>query len=248
MQTNQSATLQTSNDQYLFQPIPGVLLDDQGGQQVNVRTDDKSPTLRAEAHGNVPAVVAKTYAARGNGDGDTVNTITGDHENRITDFSSVVVEPSPVSYLASGKESVGTLLANAGTKLWLGNQEAFSGDYHIIEQTKATRYVVRRLTPTECARLQGFPDDWAHPEEKQAFTEEELTFWQEVRDTFARINGREPQEYTERQLLIWYNKLHTDSAEYKLWGNGIALPPALYCMQGVTDALTTAEETEDWMK
>lgn len=33
--------------------------------------------------------------------------------------------------------------------------------------------------------------------------------------------------------LTWYNKLHTDSAEYKMWGNGIALPTALYVMQGV---------------
>ena len=38
-------------------------------------------------------------------------------------------------------------------------------------------------------------------------------------------------------MLKWYNKLHTDSAEYKMWGNGIALPPALYCMQGIVDAL-----------
>lgn len=35
----------------------------------------------------------------------------------------------------------------------------------------------------------------------------------------------------------WYNKLHTDAAEYKMWGNGIALPPALYCMQGMMDEL-----------
>lgn len=35
-------------------------------------------------------------------------------------------------YLASGKPAIGTLMANAGTKLWLGNQEAFSGDYAII--------------------------------------------------------------------------------------------------------------------
>ena len=34
-------------------------------------------------------------------------------------------------------------------------------------------------------------------------------------------------------MLTWYNKLHTDSAEYKMWGNGIALPNALYVMQGI---------------
>ena len=105
-------------------------------------------------------------------------------------------------------------MANCGTKQWLGNQEAFSGDYHIISayalqgsmigradkngpqgdgvnedvsftlnttdrhvegvgtlkasggdlgggsETLACSYAVRRLTPTECERLQGFPDNW----------------------------------------------------------------------------------------
>ena len=100
------------------------------------------------------------------------------------------------------------------------------------------RYIVRRLTPTECARLQGFPDKWGHPEQKEAFTDEEYRFWLEVRNTHATvIGGKEAKEYTETQMLTWYNKLHTDSSEYKMWGNGIALPTALYCLQGIRAAL-----------
>lgn len=38
-------------------------------------------------------------------------------------------------------------------------------------------------------------------------------------------------------MLSWYNKLHTDSSEYKMWGNGIALPNALYVMQGIAEQL-----------
>ena len=98
-------------------------------------------------------------------------------------------------------------------------------------------YIVRRLTPTECARLQGFPDKWGHPDSKDDFTEEEYRFWLEVRNTHATINGKSVKEYTKEQMVKWYNSLHTDSAEYKMWGNGIALPPALYCMQGIRDAL-----------
>ena len=139
-----------------------------------------------------------------------------------------------VAYLASGKETVGTLMANAGTKLWLGNQEAFSGDYTIIEDT-ATRYIVRRLTPTECARLQGFPDAWGHPDHKEDFTDEEYHFWLDVRNTHAAINGKPQKDYTKAQMLTWYNKLHTDSSEYKMWGNGISLPTALYVMQGIAE-------------
>lgn len=101
----------------------------------------------------------------------------------------------------------------------------------------AVRYIVRRLTPTECARLQGFPDKWGHPDYKDSFTDEEYRFWLNVRNTHAAINGKATKEYTKEQMLKWYNGLHTDSAEYKLWGNGIALPPALYCMQGMVEAL-----------
>lgn len=99
-------------------------------------------------------------------------------------------------------------------------------------------YNVRRLTPTECARLQGFADCWGHPDHKAEFSDEEFEFWLKVRNTHAEINGRAVKEYTKAQMLKWYNSLHTDSAEYKMWGNGIALPPALYCMQGIVDAIS----------
>ena len=94
----------------------------------------------------------------------------------------------------------------------------------------------RRLTPTECARLQGFPDDWGHPDHKEGFTDEEYRFWMDVRNTHAAINGKPQKEYTKAQMLTWYNKLHTDSSEYKMWGNGISLPTALYVMQGIHGA------------
>ena len=99
------------------------------------------------------------------------------------------------------------------------------------------RYIVRRLTPTECARLQGFADRWGDVDHKTEFSDEEYMFWLDVRNSHATINGKKTKEYTKTQMLTWYNKLHTDSAEYKMWGNGIALPTALYVMQGIKEAL-----------
>jgi DNA (cytosine-5)-methyltransferase 1 len=205
---NKAATLAVAQDQDLFQPIP---IHDQTTRFSGKRGD------KSDGKGNGLGI--------GN-PGDAMNTLTAGDRHAV-------------AYLASGKDSVGTLMANAGTKLWLGNQEAFSGDYHIVEETEppAVRYIVRRLTPTECARLQGFPDKWGHPDHKSELTDEEYAFWLNVRNTHAEINGKAVKEYTRDQMLTWYNKLHTDSAEYKLWGNGIALPCALYVLEGIAEEL-----------
>lgn len=95
------------------------------------------------------------------------------------------------------------------------------------------KYIVRRITPVECARLQGFPDKWGIPSKKTDFTDEEYKFWLSVRQNFAQINNKQSLDWNKQSMLNWYNKLHTDSAEYKMWGNGVALPTTLYVMQGI---------------
>ena len=52
-------------------------------------------TLRAnggDAGGELKASSLSVYDARGNGDGQTVPTLTGDHQNRVTDYTSIIVE------------------------------------------------------------------------------------------------------------------------------------------------------------
>lgn len=319
-----------SDDRAVGVALEKIILDDQGGQQINVRSDGKSPTLRAEAHGNVPCVIAfepgaatrvgghvykdvagtlraipgdnqqvVVYDARGNGDGETCPTITGDHNNRVTDYTALCIEKTPVYCLQGNgidradtagcngkgwredkcytlniidrpavcygigngqvaqtklnKELVGCLncmhdqqavLISVGaidcrnlreTGNIYGTLQAKPNGGQSLNYSGAVRvnYIVRRLTPTECARLQGFPDEWGILDEKEDFTEDEYKFWLEVRNTYAKINGKAEKEYTKDKMLTWYSKLHTDSAEYKMWGNGIALPNALYVMQGI---------------
>ena len=95
-----------------------------------------------------------------------------------------------------------------------------------------SNYTVRRLTPTECARLQGFPDYWCRDLGTPNPTEEEVTFWVEVWDTYARVIGTcKPK--TEKQVRRWLESPHTDSAEYKLWGNGVALPCVFFVLAGI---------------
>ena len=64
----------------------------------------------------------------------------------------------------------------------------------VVEFGKQRKYIVRRLTPIECCRLQGFPDWWEDG-----------------------VEGR-------------------DSARYKMWGNGIALPCAVDVLGRIKDA------------
>ena len=119
-----------------------------------------------------------------------------------------------------------------------GQSLNFSGDVRV-------QYIVRRLTPTECARLQGFQDDWGHPDHKEDFADEEYRFWLNVRNTHAAINGKPQKDYTKAQMLTWYNRLHTDSSEYKMWGNGISLPTALYVIQGIAEVLKGVSDEKE---
>lgn len=93
-------------------------------------------------------------------------------------------------------------------------------------------YIVRRLMPIECGRLQGFPDGWGEIEQLPAdMPEEAAAFWRSVYATDCAIKGKRAQKsILERvdKLVAWHNSLHTDSAEYKMWGNGMALPNALF--------------------
>lgn len=281
--------------------VEKIILDDQGGQQISVCTDGKSPTLRAEAHGNAPYVINKktlVYDTRGNGAGETVPTITGDHNNRVTDYTclaitrcydigearlrtpSEYIEKSPtitarcgtggnnvpgVVYCLQGNGIDRADTAGCNGKGWKEDtsytlntidkpavvcaQKSYTEfkDESTLSTLKATggsygggsenivvkNYIVRRLTPTECARLQGFPSWWGIVNPVENLTDEDYAFWLDVRNTYAEINGKATKEYTREQMLAWYNKLHSDSAEYKMWGNGIALPNALYVMQGI---------------
>jgi DNA (cytosine-5)-methyltransferase 1 len=59
--------------------------------------------------------------------------------------------------VASGKPTLGTLMANAGTKLWLGNQEALTGDYHILQPIALAENTIGRQ-PQNGGNGDGFTD------------------------------------------------------------------------------------------
>ena len=364
--------------------VDSHILDDQGGSLISIRNDGKSPTLRAEMHGNVPSVMEPVtlepgIAAREGGHiyegvSGTLRANAGDNQiavayaiekhpadsrvniddsgkvpmvmeprvyeshpmdSRIKELEGtaptvsvkwhkgaagtpLVMETIPihdqatrfsgkrgenydgkgnglgvgnpgdpmntltsgdrhaVAYLASGKDATGTLMASMAEKQCLGDQEAFSGDYHIIEENPivldrafynqgvnaqydpqlyedgtvptlvakgpsavCVRYIVRRLTPLECARLQGFPDWWTADlgTKDEDITEEMMTFWREVFETHRKVVTGASKPKTDSQIRKWLVDPDSDAAEYKMWGNGVALPCVLYVMEGIADVL-----------
>ena len=94
-------------------------------------------------------------------------------------------------------------------------------------------YIVRRLTPVECARLQGFPDSWCMGLETENPTEEDIAFWTDVFETHRRINNPDGKPKARSQIVKWLRHPHTDSAEYKLWGNGVCLNNVYFVLCGI---------------
>lgn len=224
-----------------------LCLNNQGGNRMEC-SEGVAPTLRAEAHGHQPCVLQSAgfcpeVSAKTRGIGweversptlraGTVPAVNV-QENHSTVFAQSRKDRATICYSTSKscyhtkaeKNLEGTLVAT---------------DYKDPPTVaEGPQYIVRRLTPTECARLQGFPDEWGEIGMMSDFSDTDYQFWLDVRNTYATINGKAIKDYTKSQMLTWYNKLHTDSAEYKMWGNGIALPTALYVMQGIGNCLNS---------
>lgn len=212
---------------------------------------DVSPMLPAQlgtGGNNTPFVVEQTpfcKSSRPKFKGDSPTYIPCKATNTLNTFdvgearaNELVVATAP-AYCLQGS-MVGRADKNGPQGNGVNEEVAFTcntTDRHAVAFTDESSYIVRRLTPTECARLQGFPDTWGHPDVKTELTDEEYAFWLGVRNTHASINSKPQKTYTREQMLKWYNNLHTDSAEYKMWGNGIALPCAVFVMQGIAEEL-----------
>lgn len=94
-------------------------------------------------------------------------------------------------------------------------------------------YIVRRLTPQECALLQGMPTWWCDGLEIPNPTEEQLKFWRDVFETHRKAVNPDKKPKSDKQILKWLKNPYSDSAAYKMWGNGIALPCAWFVLAGI---------------
>lgn len=194
--------------------------------------EELSATLQAKGNGGQslnyinPVAEPLIYDARGNGDGTTSPTMTGDHNSRVTDYTAITLQGDTVAgallardYKGPGRaDSLGRVIAQpVGADLYNGTltgdkaatlttatgQGGANTGPSVIE--KIIRWIVRRLTPTECERLQGYPDGWT-----------DLGEWVDSK-----------------------GKVHkaADTPRYKALGNSIALPQWYYVLGGIADRL-----------
>ena len=174
-------------------------------------------------------VVEKAYSLQGNMIGRSdVNGPQGKGVGEDVSFTLNATDQQGVaapvysstvgSYMTAVEEKAQTLLAR---------------DYKDPQIVNAPYYIVRRLTPTECARLQGFPDWWCDGLGTPEPTEEDIAFWTEVFETHRRVITQAGKPKTRAQIEKWLKAPYLDSAAYRLWGNGVALPCVWFVLAGI---------------
>ena len=235
IQDNKSATLGCNNDQALFVPkVYGICSKDSNAMKSD---NPKSGFYEAEtsrcldANGGNPtcnqggmAVVALQGSMIGRAD---KNGPQGSGVNEGVSFTLDAADRHAVAYCMTTGTYIQALEEQSPTLM--------ARDYKdppVVNETEP-EYIVRRLTPTECARLQGFPDWWCARLETDEPTEEEIEFWTEVFEIHRSVMGTSSKPKSRNQIVKWLKNPHSDSAEYKMWGNGVALPNVYFVLSGI---------------
>ena len=140
---------------------------------------------------------------------------------------------------AQGPSAVATPVYTSSKASFFTNAQADTAntlvatDYKDPPLINDVGYTVRRLTPQECALLQGMPTWWCQDIGIENPTEEDMAFWHDVFETHRLAVSPDKKPKTDKQILKWLKNPHSDSAEYKMWGNGIALPCAFFVLSGI---------------
>ena len=64
-------------------------------------------------------------------------------------------------------------------------------------------------------------------------TEEEIQKWSDIFENHRKALCKSTKPKTRNQIIKWLKNPHSDSAEYTMWGNGVALPCVFYVLNGI---------------
>lgn len=198
---------------------------DGNGPNGNGVNENKSFTLNTvDKHAVVYAIDRPAFNC-GSAFGGGSITEDGINSTLVARGPSAVAEPS--SFYPQMKAESQSLRKGISNTLVNGTNPGYQNG--IVE----SNYVVRRLTPSECAKLQGFPWWWAKDLGVDEPSDDDITFWKKVFDDYRLVTSPTKKVKTEKQIIKWLKNPESDSAEYKMWGNGIALPCAAYVFAGI---------------
>ena len=106
-------------------------------------------------------------------------------------------------------------------------------DPPLVGEALEVEYLVRRLTPEECCRLQGYPDGWCKGLADEHPSEDEIAFWVQAFEEHRKATGGPGKPKTRNQIIKWLSSPGTDSAEYRAYGNSVAVPCVFFILAGI---------------
>ena len=234
IQDDLSATLGCNNDQTLFVPKAYGICSKGSNSMMSDNPHsgfyeaDTSRCLDANGgdpscnQGGIAVVAIEGNGSRPSHRGDGYKETDAMYTLNATEQHGVAYSSSKASFFTSAEKELANTLVATDYK-----------DPPIVNDEDDADYIVRRLTPTECARLQGFPDWWCDDLATQEPTQIDIDYWKEVFETHRKVMGTSSKPKSESQIIKWLKDPHSDSAEYKMWGNGVALPNVLFVLSGI---------------
>lgn len=203
--------------------------------------EDKSPTLLSRDYKDAPVVTQPSYgidrAAFNQGENALYKPSIEEEQQPTLTAKGPGAVAQPASFYPQMKAE-SQCFRQDGTSNTIVNGTNPGYQNGLVEPD----YIVRRLTPMECARLQGFPDYWCAELGTENPTENEITFWTEVWEIHRKIIGKSSKPKTRKQIIKWLKNPHSDAAEYKMWGNGVALPCVCFVLTGI---VLSTQDTAD---
>lgn len=234
IQDDLSATLGCNNDQTLFVPKAYGICSKGSNSMMSDNPHsgfyeaDTSRCLDANGgdpscnQGGIAVVAIEGNGSRPSHRGDGYKETDAMYTLNATEQHGVAYSSSKASFFTSAEKELANTLVATDYK-----------DPPIVNDEDDADYIVRRLTPTECARLQGFPDWWCDDLATQEPTQADIDYWKEVFETHRKVMGASSKPKSESQIIKWLKDPHSDSAEYKMWGNGVALPNVFFVLSGI---------------
>ncbi len=202
----------------------------QGGIAVVERDEARDLQGKSGAIAAESGISRQTYVLQGSMIGrEEKNGPQGDGVNDEVSFTLNTADRHAVAYAMTTGSFAEVHAERAATLL--------ARDYKDVQILNRPQYTVRRLTPTECARLQGFPDWWCSDLETAEPTEEDIVFWAEVWEIHRLIMGVSSKPKSRNQIIKWLQNPYSDSAKYKMWGAGVALPCVIFVLGGIVELI-----------